>query len=421
MNAMSSLSDKLKSLGVQIGAENLPRPENNRRETTSELENMYPGCWRETSSGPVFVLERSYPALYRQGAVSICPEHPLEVIGKWAGADLLDKIPLEKFVFIDTETTGLSGGTGTYTFLIGAGKFTKDEFKIKQFFMNDPAEESAQLAALENYLAPARVVVSYNGKAFDLPRLRTRYKSHGWPPPLTEAIHIDLLHLMRRLFSASLPNCSLGTIEYDLLEFERASQDIPGWQVAERYFQYLQTGEPAMLKGIFYHNEMDVLSMPAVLNLAASSLDRPLQDSPRPNHDLVSIARFYHALEDLGRAEIIYQQAIHSEQSGSPRELAGIRELSFLYKRKGLLDQAVSLWKQAAEQGELYAHVELAKAFEHSYTQLSEAVHWTLSAIDLHQNGKAPPPHPENLAELRHRLSRLKRKLKRNSIQTEEE
>jgi hypothetical protein len=417
---MSSLSDKLKSLGVQIGTQELGSARK-AEIPLPDLEKSFPGSWQETRSGSVFVIEYTYPALHYQGEVSIYPEHPLGVIGRWAEAVHLDEIPLERFVFIDTETTGLSGGTGTYTFLIGVGKFSGAEFHIQQFFMSDPAEEAAQLAALEEYLAPAQVVVSYNGKAFDLPRLRTRFKAHGWPPPLTEIIHLDLLHLMRRLYSAVLPNCTLGTIEHDLLKFIRNSQDIPGWQVAERYFQFLQTRELEPLHGIFYHNEMDVLSMPAVLNLAASCLYRPQRENPHQLRDFMSIARFFHQLRDFDRAEELFRHAIEKADQGSGKALKSIRELSFLYKRKGVLDEAVSLWKEAAGQGELYAHVELAKAFEHTYAEYAEAVHWTLAAIDLHRAGRIRAPHAESLDELNHRLSRLKRKITRKRSQHQEE
>jgi hypothetical protein len=417
---MSSLSDKLKSLGVQIGAQDLA-PAQDAKPPNPELEKVFPGSWCGTRSGSVFVIQKSYPALYYQGEVSIYPEHPLDVIGDWAGADQLGELPLDRFVFIDTETTGLSGGAGTYTFLIGAGKFIENEFQIRQFFMSDPAEEAAQLTALEEYLAPAEVVVSYNGKAFDLPRLRTRYKIHGWPPPLSQVIHIDLLHLMRRLYGAVLPNCTLGTIEHDLLKFIRSSQDIPGWQVAERYFQFLQTRDPDSLRGLFYHNEMDVLSMPAVLNTAASCLYRPQRVNPTRIRDIVSIARFYRHLQDFDRAADLYHYAIERADLKSGEMLTGLKELSFMYKRAGRLDQAVSLWRKAADQEELYAHVELAKAFEHRYVQYAEAVHWTLAAIDLHRKGRTQPPYAESLDELKYRLSRLKVKITKKRTQQKEE
>lgn len=413
MDAMSSLSDKLRSLGVQLGAENLSRSPGYNHQDPLSFGDRYPGFWQRTRSGSVFVVRKHYPDLYLQGNISIYPEHPLDIIGSWAGSDQLGSIPLEKFLFIDTETTGLSGGTGTYTFLIGVGKFSSGEFEISQFLMSDPAEEPAQLAALENYLASGEVIVSYNGKAFDLPRLRTRFRAHGWPPPLSDIIHIDLLHLMRRLYAPILPNCTLGTIEHELLGFQRGTQDIPGWQVADLYFEYLHSKDPESLAGVMYHNEMDVVSMPAVLNLAAAFLDRPLQSGPRTPASLYSAAQFYQSMNRLDVAEKLYRSLLTDPVPLTAPGKAGLMELSFLYKKQGKLKPAAALWEQAARSGAGYACVELAKYHEHTTGLLSEAVHWTLTAQGLAQSGPDEIRTAESSTELEHRLTRLKDKLGR--------
>jgi uncharacterized protein YprB with RNaseH-like and TPR domain len=177
-----------------------------------------------------------------------------------AGTPGIERLSRSSFAFIDTETTGLSGGTGTYAFLIGAGRFDGDDFHLAQFFLRDPYEEPAQLAALENFLAPCQAVVSFNGKAFDAPLLNARFTMHGWHSPLLDMSHIDLLHLARRLWRNRLPKRALIDLEAQILGAQRTEEDVPGWMVPQLYADYLRDGNPQPLKSVFYHNSMDILS-----------------------------------------------------------------------------------------------------------------------------------------------------------------
>jgi len=145
----------------------------------------------------------------------------------------------EEIRTVDTETTGLAGGSGTYTFMVGIGRFEGDEFRLAQFFLRDPSEEAAQLAAIEKFLAPCQAVVSFNGKSFDLPLLNSRYLINGCPPPLAGAAHIDLLHLSRRLWRARLPSRTLGNLEAKILGLTRAQQDVPGWMIPDLFLDRL--------------------------------------------------------------------------------------------------------------------------------------------------------------------------------------
>lgn len=413
MVGMNSLSDQLKALGVQLGAEHIPSP--SPKSPSLDLADHLPGTWEDSRFGRVFVVTKTYPSTYHQGKFSLGPTHPLHPIGLWADVDSLDTVPLDDFLFLDTETTGLSGGTGTYTFLTGIGRFQGPEFVVQQFFMQDPAEEAAQLAALETALASARVIVSYNGKSFDLPRLKTRYRAHGWPPPLEEVYHLDLLHLVRRLFGSMLNNCTLGTIEYQLLEFERSEEDIPGWQVAESFFEYLNTGDPSPLTQVFYHNAMDVVSMAAILNLLSAKLASAEEHQASCPGELVSLGKFFLHLGKKNTAQEILQAALQHEDLGKKHRLEGIKELSFLFKRQEEWDRAVQLWEAAAEEQEFYAFLELAKVHEHHYGSFTEALHWTLSAIELHQSNQTSGwVQGAALDELQHRLSRLKDKARRS-------
>ncbi len=407
---MNSLSDKLRALGVQVGAENIPTPA--QKINLNRLEDVLPGKWQETPHGDAFVVEKRYPANFLQGNIPLRPTASLDVIAAWAKTPRLPGLPLERFAFIDTETTGLSGGAGIYTFLIGVGRFEGDEFHLAQFFMRDPAEEAGQLAALEAFLAPCEAIVSYNGKSFDMPHLKTRYSAHGWQAPLQNAAHVDLLHLARRIWQERLPSRTLGEIEFHILGLERAEEDIPGWQIPDLFFEYLRTKNAQPLKSVFYHNDMDVVSMAALLNRTAAMLAHPLGDSVQHPLEMLPIGKLFADLGKFAQAASVYERALAQEDIPVEAYWKGVKRLSLVHKKQGNLARAIHLWEEAARNGQIYANVELAKIHEHKNKDLAEALHWTLEAIENVQDSRYPQhQRAEWLPKLQHRLKRLKRKL----------
>ncbi len=194
---MSSLADKLKSLGVKVGTRGIPTPKPDAR---FSIDSVVPGAFASTSLGETFIHEERFAPDYHHGLAPIKLQAPLNIMSAWAADTRLRDLPLKSFAFLDTETSGLSGGTGTYAFLVGVGKFINDEFVLQQFFMRDPSEESALLEGLGEFLASAKVLVTFNGKAFDAPLLVTRYTLHNIPVPFKDFAHLDLLPLARRLW-----------------------------------------------------------------------------------------------------------------------------------------------------------------------------------------------------------------------------
>jgi uncharacterized protein YprB with RNaseH-like and TPR domain len=408
---MPSLTERLKALGVSVGTSELkpPSPQGGVR-----IQQVVDGSLVETRLGQTFVAEQCHPAEYRHGVVPIQLESPLDVLAAWAGDDRLRELPPESFVFLDTETSGLSGGTGTYAFMVGAGRFEATDqgetFRLAQFFMRDPAEESAMLEALAEFLASAQALVTYNGKAFDLPLLRTRYLLQGAPVPFEDYAHVDLLPLARRLWRERLPSRTLKYIEENVLAAPRSTEEVPGYEIPYLYFDYLRSGDAAPLKGVFYHNAMDILALAALLNYSAGLLANPFNGQIEHGLDLVAIARLY---EDLGR----WEQAARLYERGLELELdesdfwGALRRLSILQKRRGDLEAAVSWWEQAASEGHIYAHVELAKYYEHRLKDYAEALRWTRAALE-HVAQAAFPEYVRQYweGELDHRLQRLVRK-----------
>jgi uncharacterized protein YprB with RNaseH-like and TPR domain len=379
---MDTLSDKLKSLGVQLGARDLPPPR--VRHETYPIEQVVAGHLQPTPYGEVFVSERSYSRDYRYGQVGLLqPEVSLQTIAAWAGETRLAESRLDQFTFLDTETSGLAGGTGTYAFLVGVGRFEGDHFRLAQFFMRDPAEEQAQLAALAEFLQPCQVLVTFNGKSFDGPLLNARYTLNGQESPLAALAHLDLLPLARRLWRDRLPSRRLGELETQILGAERTEEDVPGWVIPSIYFDYLRGGDARPLKGVFYHNAMDVLAMAALLNHIAHVLAEPLETAFEHALDLVAVGKLFETLGESETAIQLFEQGMARNDLPEEHYWTTQRRLSFLQKRRNNLAAAVEVWQLAAEARQIYAHVELAKFYEHKQRDYHEAIRWTQAALDL--------------------------------------
>jgi uncharacterized protein YprB with RNaseH-like and TPR domain len=412
---MPSISDKLKSLGVKVGASDLPKPK--PRKTSYSIEKVLAGHVWQSHQGETFVVEESYPADFHQGQMGIQLTAPRHVIADWAGDERVKHYPPSSFAFIDTETTGLSGGAGTYAFLIGVGRFDGEDFHLAQFFMRDPVEEAAQLAALEEFMAPCDALVTFNGKSFDIPLLYTRFITHGWRPPFKNSAHVDLLHLARRLWSERLASRTLGNLEVQILGASRTEEDVPGWMIPSLYFQYLRSGDARPLKSVFYHNAMDVVSMAALFNHMAGILAEPLNGAVEHAVDIVSMARLFESLGDYQSAIRLY---LYGLEQNLPKQilLDAIQRLALIYKRAGDYAPAIELWQQAAHHQDLDSYIELAKYYEHRQKDYETALQWTQSAIELINSANFSAfERRQQLPELEHRRDRLLRKLSANPNQ----
>jgi uncharacterized protein YprB with RNaseH-like and TPR domain len=304
-----SLAEKLKKLGVKVG---FPREKmehagedgsaaKKSNGTATAIQSVVEGHFVAAGRGETFVVEQVFSGDYKHGSASILPLPPLRNLATWAKDPQLGEFPLESYLFLDTETSGLAGGTGTYAFLVGAGRFEGGAFRLCQFFMRDPAEEAYMLEALAGFLAPAKALVTFNGKAFDAPLLNTRYALHSIPNPLVGLSHIDLLPLSRRLWRDRLPSRALKYIEENVLLAPRTEEEVPGYEIPYLYFDYLRTGDATPLKGVFYHNSMDVVAMAALLRHEAHMLAEPLHESIEHGLDRVALAKLF---EDLGDWDI---------------------------------------------------------------------------------------------------------------------
>jgi hypothetical protein len=409
---MPSLADRLKALGVKTGAADLPAP---ARTASFGIQTVMDGTVVSTDMGETFVYEERFPADYHHGHAPIRPLASLTIVTAWAADERLRDLPVEDFAFLDTETSGLAGGTGTYAFLIGAARFDQHgDFILRQFFMRDPSEEPALLDALAQFLAPARALVTFNGKAFDAPLLKTRYQMHRLPNPLREFAHLDLLPLSRRLWRDRLESRALKYIEEKVLQAPRTVEEVPGYEIPYIYFDYLRTGDARPLKGVFYHNAMDVVAMAALLSHTASMLADPFHEGIQHGLDVIAMAKLYEHLGQIETAARLFERGLQMDL-GQEYFWEAVRRLAVLQKRRGDFDQAASLWEQAAADGHIYAFIELAKLHEHKRRDPAGALKWTRLALQQLKHANLPGyvrKHWEQ--DLRHRRERLESRAQKN-------
>jgi len=403
---MPSLADKLRSLGVKT---------TNTLETKPKLEShtidsVIAGSFIPTPRGDAFVTEQVFDSSYSHGNLPILSSFPLSFISQWAKDPRMEQLPISKYAFLDTETSGISGGTGTYAFLIGAARFIDGAFTLKQFFLRDPAEEPAMLEALINFLAPCEGLVTFNGKAFDAPLLATRYKMHHIPVPFADYAHIDLLPLARRLWRDRLASRSLKYIEEHVMGFTRSSEEVPGYEIPWMYFDYLRTGDARPLGGVFYHNAMDMAAMAALLAHVSELLADPYNGRVEHGLDFIALGKLFEDLGHWDEAARLFERGLELGLDESDFGVA-VKRISILQKKRGDMDKAIELWKAAAKQGHVYAHIELAKYYEHKERDIKSALKWAKSARAHAEKADLPTYMRKHwLNEIDHRLERLNRK-----------
>jgi uncharacterized protein YprB with RNaseH-like and TPR domain len=418
--------DRLRRLGVQRGARELVRPPAPK---PAQEDSYLPGEPCETPFGPAWVRTVRYPLLLRPDLGDLLAAGPGALAALGQDASLTGLEP-SRAAFVDTETTGLSLGAGTYTFLIGIGTYElrhdtrveaeglpAGDFVVRQFFMRNPGEERAQLHLVEEALGACTGLVSFNGRAFDLPLIRNRFILARLPLPLVGAPHLDLLPAARRIWRAHYGSCSLGSLERNVLGYQRTADDVPGWMIPDIYREYYRTGVAGeMLARVFYHNLEDISSM-ALLGARMVRLFRAggPDASAADLHPLewLSLARCYRDLawDEMGVAA--YRAALDGPLPG-PERLHALRELGSLYKRAGRRAEAAALWEEwigTVPGDELTPYVELAKHHEWHTVDLSAARGWAAWALRLAEASSAGDSRDAAMAELRHRLARLERKL----------
>lgn len=284
------------------------------------------------------------------------------------------ELPPTNVVYLDTETTGLAGGTGTYAFLVGVGTHDADGFLVEQLFLPGPEHERVYLSALSERLAGATAVVSYNGASFDLPLVRTRYAMHGLPDPLEGVPHLDLLPLARRLWRRSLPDCTLGTVERQVLGARRSARDVPGAEVPARYLAFLRSRDARPLRGVLEHNQDDIVALAAmrsrIEDLFAPAKTTSATAWPGPAFDALELHGLARWLEAIGEQEA----ALAGYLAAESRLADAAWDAARLLRRTRRFGEAAARWTRLATDGDARAWIELAKHREHRLGDIAGAL-----------------------------------------------
>ena len=340
-----------------------------------KIEEVVSGKFISTPFGDSFVRENYFSQDYRCGEVELFQifQSSAKTISSLARDDRLKKIDMNKTVFLDTETTGLAGGAGTYIFLVGAGYFEGDQFCVRQYFMRDYNEERALLSAVNELLSSFEAIVSYNGKTFDIPLIQSRFIMSGMKMSLKDPYHFDLLYPARRLWKKRLESCSLSTVERDILGVIREN-DVPGYLVPEIYFRYLKTKDARALKQVFEHNLQDILSLVALVSRMCCLVEDPFNNT-KYGMDIFSIGKMFDEEKRYEQCTHYYTEALkHNLREEETLEI--LRLASFAYKRQGEWEEAEKIWKKTIERSPefiYYPYEELAKYYEHHLKDYQKA------------------------------------------------
>jgi hypothetical protein len=330
---------------------------------------------------------------------------PLRLV--FANANLPDP---GKLVYLDTETTGLAGGTGTCAFLIGIGALEGSQFVIRQFFLRDYPEEKPALAALAETLEGYEGVVTFNGKTFDIPLLETRYSLARLKSPFRRLLHLDVLHPARRMWKLRLASCELTNLEKHVLGIAREG-DVPGSEIPQIYFDYLRGGNAQALQPVFFHNALDIMTLAAL----TVELARALSDESSlaaSSLDLFSLSRILDRARVTDRSSAACRQAL---AQGLPEsvEARALWQLAIQHKRRREHEEAAKLWNQLACREEplaLRALEELAIYYEHRRRDAVTALVFTTAALDRLREDSAGRSYRKRFARRHERLEKKARR-----------
>jgi uncharacterized protein YprB with RNaseH-like and TPR domain len=323
----------------------------------------------------------------------------------------------EQWLFLDTETTGLAGGTGTYAFLVGLAWWDAGGLQVEQFFMRDLDEEHSLLLELSERMSKRSVLVTFNGKSFDWPLLETRYRMTRAIAACTPKLHLDLLHPARQLWRPRLGSVRLKELERHVLGDENRAlewsrqDDIDSSLIPQLYFDYLRGGPAEPLAGVFRHNQMDLRGLAALAGKILTLFDSGHGFPDAAHHsthnplDLYGLSRLMQRRAEPVRARELYETAL---RSGLPRDVERLaqRELAQLAKREQDYTRATSLWEELRQASTSAKRKKSAVTLEDARKALEAAIEAS-EQLAIYYEHRAKQPHraaeltSQAIAELR--------------------
>jgi len=364
---------------------------------------------------PVQIFENSYVlgANYGQIPIAMGLQVPATILGFLSREAAFEGLDLSSAVFLDLETTGLSGGTGTVPFLVGLAYYRDERFKVTQFFLNEMAEEGRLVEELGRFVAEMefKSLVTYNGKAFDLPLIETRFALHRKPCPLRGLPHLDFLFSARNLWKHKYDSCKLFNLAQEIVQAER-SEDIPGAEIPLRYFQYIRSGDFSLIDPILYHNQEDLLSLLGVVVAGAVLVERNRESAAQGEADamdLYGVAKLFERAGDSARSAALLEQALAGGR-GLTAEVTHVarKKLAHHFKKNKDWDKALAHWQEMASGEDFECFRELSKYFEHTVKDYAEAVRVATEGLAVSKDR-----WPSAEKDFEKRIARIKAKMAR--------
>jgi hypothetical protein len=421
-------STGLDPLDPSLGQTTSPPAAGARGGAVPKAEAVLEGEWRRRGDTVCFVVES------RRERSSV---HGHTTVGALADGlrEAADEVPLltgfptaAPFLFFDLETTGLSGGAGTYAFLVGCASFDEDgAFTTKQFMLMRLADEPALLSCLADELSRAGALVSFNGKSFDRPLIESRYLYHRLSWTGSALPHLDMLHVARRFWrrcddapshSGMMdrePSCSLGTLERQLIGHRRHG-DVPGFEIPQRYYQFVRTGDARPLVPVLAHNRLDLLSLAALTTRALHLVKKGDEQASLPREAL-ALGHLYAGAGLTERARTAFLRAVTMAHATSMAAIKAdaLRALAVAARRVRAHEESASYWRQVLNVRSCppaiarQASEALAIHYEHRVIDLPAAKAFALGSL---------PDGPRAVDNVRHRVARIERKIQTRPVES---
>jgi uncharacterized protein len=287
-------------------------------------------------------------------------------------------------VFLDTETTGLAGGSGTLAFLTGLGWCEADGFRIRFYLLREHGDEASALVAIAAELQRFRQVVTYNGRAFDVPLLETRFTMQRQRTPFARMDHADLLYDARRVWKLRLESCRLVELEKQILGHERIG-DVPGELIPHIWFQWLRTNALGQMPAVLHHNALDILSLACLAAIVPSIFADPAGAALRHGTEMVGVGRWLLREERYEEGVALMERAMRTNLSDE-LTFRTLRDLALAAKKAGQQEASLRYFSElatCANNFRMEALAALAIHYEHRERNFARALEMTEAALQL--------------------------------------
>lgn len=369
------------------------------------LKHSIEGEFSTHSEDPYFYTQKEYPLQTEIEGLTLYPEFIPEVLLNWANLDTSKERKKEDILFLDLETTGLRSN-GIFAFMIGLGYYVNEQFIVEQIFLPDPEAEVNSFDRLLELVNEKSLLITFNGKTFDIPVLESRLLYHQIWLNLRAMEHLDLLHLARRLWKNKLPSCALETIEFYILGQIRDKElDIEGGEIPQTYFSFLLNGNPELMQRVFLHNHTDILHTAALFTLICNSISYPPQGGMDSRIDYHSLAMLYQSQNRIDIAKNILEDML----SAGITDKDVLRDLGFIYKKEKDMESALKCFNIASSLNCPVSMHETCIILEKYYKRYGEA-------LNIAEKLKSylisrPIVNDQKVAAIDKRIARLKLKL----------